>query len=295
MDTVLVAGATGYLGRFVVNELSERGYRVKALVRNSDALKYRGNYFEPKVIDKIDEIIEGDITKPETLKEVCNGVNYVFTSVGITKQKDGLTYMDVDYQGNLNLLREAESCNVKKFIYIHVLGDHLDVPVLQAKKRFVQKLKQSPINHLIIKPTGYFSDLTEYLEMAAKGKVYLIGDGKNKMNPIHGSDLAKFCVNNFDKDNVELEVGGPEVLSYKKMANLAFKSADKKEKVVNVPIWVVSPFIRLLKIFNKRYYALALFFCNVMTNDIVAPRYGKIKLETYYRDFMEKRNDTSKS
>ncbi|NBI29855.1 SDR family oxidoreductase [Chengkuizengella marina] len=291
MDTVLVAGATGYLGRYIVNELSDHGYKVKVLVRNPKSLNHQGKYFEPAVINKINEIIEGDITKPKTLKGMCTGVDYVFTSVGITKQKDGLTYMDVDYQGNLNLLREAESSNVKKFMYIHVLGDHLDVPVLQAKKRFVQELKQSPINHLIVKPTGYFSDLTEYLEMAAKGKVYLIGDGNNKMNPIHGRDLAKFCVNHFEKDNVELEVGGPEVLSYKKIATLAFKSLNQKEKVMSVPIWIVKPLIRMLKIFNKRYYALALFFCTVMTNDIVASTYGKIKLETYYKEYVVKRKE----
>ena len=46
----------------------------------------------------------GEITKPETIKEVCRNVDIVISTVGITKQKDGLTYENVDYLANLNLL-----------------------------------------------------------------------------------------------------------------------------------------------------------------------------------------------
>ncbi|OEH92060.1 SDR family oxidoreductase [Bacillus solimangrovi] len=291
MKTILVAGATGYLGRYVVDELKECGYKVKVLVRNAESLKREGKYFEPAVINRVDDIIEGDITKPETIKGICNDVDYVFTSVGITKQNDGLTYMDVDFQGNLNLLREAEISKVKKFMYIHVLGDHLNVPVLQAKRKFVQELKQSAVNHIIIKPTGYYSDLTEYLEMALKGRVFMIGDGNHKMNPIHGKDLAEFCVQAFENNSAELEVGGPEVYSYKMIASLAIKSANKTDKVVTLPIWMVKLAIRALKIFNKRYYEMTLFFFSVITNDVIAPRYGRIDLETYYKNYLENKED----
>ena len=54
--------------------------------------------------DSIDEIFEGEVTKPETLNKICDGIDVVISSIGITRQKDGLTYMDVDYQGNKNLL-----------------------------------------------------------------------------------------------------------------------------------------------------------------------------------------------
>ena len=47
----------------------------------------------------MDEVRVGQVTTPETLKGVCDGIDIVFSSVGITKQKDGLTFRDVDYQG----------------------------------------------------------------------------------------------------------------------------------------------------------------------------------------------------
>jgi uncharacterized protein YbjT (DUF2867 family) len=67
-------------------------------------------------------IIFAEITKPETLNGIMNDVDVVISTVGITKQKDDLTYMDVDYQANLNLLNEAKKSGVKKFIYVSALN-----------------------------------------------------------------------------------------------------------------------------------------------------------------------------
>ncbi len=81
MKRVLVAGATGYLGGFVAREFKERGYPVRVLVRSAERLG---------ALRKIvDEVVVAEITRPDTLKGVCDGMDIVFSSVGITKQKDG--------------------------------------------------------------------------------------------------------------------------------------------------------------------------------------------------------------
>ena len=54
--------------------------------------------------------------------------------------------------------------------------------------------RKSGLDYAVIRPTGYFSDMSENLKMAKSGRVYLIGDGYHKINPIHGADLAKVCV-----------------------------------------------------------------------------------------------------
>lgn len=99
MKKVLVAGATGYLGRYVVKELKKQGYWVRALARNPEKLKDLEEF--------VDDMFVGEVTKPETLDKVCDGIDFVISSVGITRQKDGLTFMDVDYRGNKNLLDAA--------------------------------------------------------------------------------------------------------------------------------------------------------------------------------------------
>ena len=114
MKKILVAGATGYLGRFVVKALKERGYWVRALGRDAARLDSIKEY--------VDELFIGEVTNPSSLDGICDGIDVVFSSVGITRQKDGLTYTDVDYQGNRNLLSSAETSDVSKFVYVHVLN-----------------------------------------------------------------------------------------------------------------------------------------------------------------------------
>jgi uncharacterized protein YbjT (DUF2867 family) len=140
--------------------------------------------------------------------------------------------MDVDYQGNSNLLKEALHHGVKKFIYVSVLNGQFlkDLKMIAAKEQFVDELKASGIEYAIIRPNGFFSDMAELLAMAEKGTVYLFGKGELKGNPIHGADLAKYIVQKLDSDETELDIGGPDVLSQNQMAQAAFKAVGKKEK-----------------------------------------------------------------
>ena len=136
MKRVLVAGATGYLGHFVCRELRARGYFVRALVRSPHKLD--------RLWDVTDEIVHGEVTKPETLNRVCENMDAVFSSVGITRQKDGLSFRDVDYQGNLNLLEEARRAGVRKFVYVSVLHgqDLTQLDIVKAHEDFVAELEK---------------------------------------------------------------------------------------------------------------------------------------------------------
>src|SRR5579885_3064042 len=192
---VLVAGASGYLGRFIAEELKARGHWIRVLVRDADALKVPGRYLAPAIHGLVDEIFVGDVTKPNTLEHVCQNIDVLISALGITRQS-GASHMDVDYQGNKNLLHLALQASVRKFIYVHVFNASIlqFLENVQAKQKFVDDLQGSGMAHTVLCPTGFFSDMTEFLQMAKKGRVYLIGDGISRINPIHGADLAKVCV-----------------------------------------------------------------------------------------------------
>ena len=279
MKKVLVAGATGYLGRYLVQELKKQGYWVRALARNTKKLDDLKN--------NIDDIFEAEVTKPETLTGICDNIDVVISSIGITRQKDGLTYMDVDYQGNSNLLREDSRSGIKKFIYVSVLkGQSLkNLKMVEAKERFVENLKASGIKYAIIRPNGFFSDMTELLTMADKGKVYLFGSGEFKGNPIHGADLAEYMVQKLDSDETELDIGGPDVLSQNQMTRAAFKAVGKKEKMVYIPLWIKNIIINLVRWFSsQKTYGPIEFFMTVMAMDMVAPAFGKYHLEDFFME-----------
>ena len=90
---VLVAGATGYLGKFVVEAFKERGYWVRALTRDEARLAEAGPFTAPGIAnDDVDEIFVGELTDPSTLDGLMDGIDIVFSSVGISRQRDGLTF-----------------------------------------------------------------------------------------------------------------------------------------------------------------------------------------------------------
>ena len=278
MKKVLVAGATGYLGRYVVKELKKQGYRVRALARNVNKIEDLKEF--------IDDVFKAEVTNPESLKGICNDIDYVISSIGITRQKDGLTFMDVDYQGNKNLLNEALKSGISKFIFVSVLNAHLmeDLKVIEAKEKFVDELKASGLDYSIIRPTGFFSDMLEFLTMAKKGRVSLFGSGENRINPIHGSDLAEVCVNAINGNEKELNIGGPETYTYSQIAEMAFSVLNKKPKISRLPDWINKIIISLLRIFtSSKVYGPVEFMMRVMTMDVVGEAYGRESLEDYYR------------
>lgn len=285
MKKVLVAGSTGYLGRYLVRALRAKGFWVRALARNPDALQRPGKHLAPPVWADVNEVFTGEITKPDTLKGVCAGIDCVVSAIGITRQKDGVSFRDVDYQGNVNLLREAEARGVDRFMYISVFrGNELPGMLNAAKEQFVARLRQSAIGQVIVRPTGYFSDLAEVLQMAVKGRVYLIGNGSKRMNPIHGADLADFCADHLTGEKGEFNIGGPEVFMHRDIARLAFQAAGKPEKITTIPAWLFRVGISPLKPISPNDFGAAQFLLNVMTHDMAAPCYGSRDLLTHFRE-----------
>ena len=277
IQRVLVAGATGYLGEYVAQELKARGHFVRALARSPEKLEgIRGC---------LDEAVEAEVTQPETLAQVCNGINVVFSSVGITRQKDGMTFRDVDYQGNKNLLEAAIRAGVKKFVYVSVLNGpnlrHLDI--VRAHEDFVDELRASGIEYAVLRPTGYFSDMGEMLEMARKGRVWLIGSGKRRVNPIHGADLAVACADAIEGADGEIEVGGPETMTWEEVAAVAFDAAGKRARVTRIPEWLMWSAVRLVRLFSRHQGELLAFFTTMAATDVVAPPTGTHTLEDHFR------------
>jgi uncharacterized protein YbjT (DUF2867 family) len=260
-----------------------RSYPVKAIVRHPDRL-------EEKNIE-VSEVVEAQITDPESIKDCCQEIDVVISTVGITNQKDGLTYMDVDYQANMNLLEEAKKSGVKKFIYISVLnGEKLRHTALcNAKEQFVEELKSSGLEYCVIRPNGFFSDISQFYGMAEKGRIVLLDEGDSKINPIHGEDLAAVCVDAIEKQDQEIKVGGPETLTYNQIARLAFEVLGTEPKITYMPGFVGFGVLKMVKLFTgSKFYGPMEFFLTVMATDMVAPEYGKHTLKEFFTDMKAK-------
>lgn len=276
---VLVVGATGYLGKFLITELKRQGYWVRVLSRDKRKI-------EP-VKNLIDEVFLGEATQPETIIGLCKDIDIVISSLGITKQKDGLTYRDVDYQANRNILNQALRDNVTQFMYISVFNAHklCHLEIVKAKEKFVQALIEADIEHTIIRPNGFFSDMSEFVKMAKKGRIYLFGDGEYRANPIHGADLAKACVERLELKGGEFDIGGPEILTQNEIASQAFEVVNKTSKMTYIPLWFRNLTVKLVRIFTSvKTYGPIEFFMTVLAMDMVAPTYGQHTLKEYFQE-----------
>jgi uncharacterized protein YbjT (DUF2867 family) len=286
---VLVAGATGYLGRYAVREFKRRGFWVRVLARNPEKLKVKGPFMEPAIDHLHDDLFVVEITRQETLRGLCDDIDIVFSSIGITRQRDGVSFMDVDYRGNKNLLSAALNSGVSKFVFVSVFKADQITHLAEAREMFVNDLKQSGLPYAILRPTGYFSDMSEYLKMARSGRVLVLGSGRNKINPIHGRDLAEVCVDSADHNHRQTEkaVGGPRTYTYDEIGSLAFDVLGKKKKIIHIPLWLVQQITNVLRLFNSHRYQVARFFTTVMGNDFVAPKAGSYRLERYFEEMSE--------
>lgn len=278
MQNIAIAGATGYLGKHILKELNQNGIKPTIMTRR----------WSTDLDHKVNNVFYVDFSQLSTLNKKLSGIDIVISSLGITRQKDNLTYMDVDYQANSNLLKEAKLSGVKKFIYISALnGEKLrDIKIFEAKEKFVDELKNSGLEYLIIRPNGFFSDMKDFLEMAQKGRVFLFGDGKKKLNPIHGNDLATFIVKSMDSvSNKELKIGGPKIYTHTQIAELAFKSSGKQIKITYIPDWFRKLILKALPIFtSSKTYGPIEFFLNAIGIDMIAPKFGRHTLDEFYQN-----------
>ena len=277
---ILVAGATGNLGKALIPVLHQRGKEVVALVRSGSQSRLQ------PLKNHVTETVVAEITKPDIAASVFSGVHTVISSVGITRQRDGLTYDQVDYGGNLNLLQAAERGGVQRFIYVSVVGADRDVrvPVIQAKRRFEKALIESTLKWQIVRPSGFFTDMTDVWKMALRGTVHLFGDGQSKISPIDTVDLAEAIADLLEAEPRQiLSIGGPADFSWNEIAELACRVAGKSCTICHWPKWLLRATLAITRVISRATYGTLSFLGHVMTNDTTAPNHGSCKLEGFFR------------
>lgn len=280
---VLLAGAFGNLGFEILKQLVEKKYEVIA----ADLKEKENNGLEGKYTFKAI-----DATNPETLKGICDGVDTVITTMGLTTSSTRFTAYDIDYQGNLNLYNEAKKANVRKFNYISVIScdepGAEKVPMLHAKYMLEQEIKKGDMSYVIYRPTGYFYDIAKVFKpYVDKGEMQLLKGYHNvKANVVDCPDFAKFIVEHMDDENVTYNVGGKETYTYEEMAKMCFKAVNKPVIIKDSPIWMFSILANLPKIKKEGKHDIIMFSKWTLSHDLVGDtKVGEASFAEYIKDY----------
>lgn len=271
---ILLAGAFGHLGSDVLKALCKTDNEIIA----ADAVI--------KEVDGLDsskyQTLKIDLTKPETLKGICDGVEVVITTVGLTGASTRFTNYDIDYKGNLNLVNEAKRANVKHFAYISVINaDKGDgIPMVHSKYLLEQELKKSGLTYVIYRPTGYFYDIAHVFWPMIKSKsVQLLKVKKDPVaNVIDTRDFADFIIKTMMDENKTYNVGGMETYTYREIAEM-FYNADgvTNGPIKTVPAFMMSVLANLPKIKKQGKSDVIKFSKFTLTNDC----YGDTEVKGY--------------
>ncbi|MFK7992219.1 MAG: SDR family oxidoreductase [Sandaracinaceae bacterium] len=273
-ETVVVAGATGYLGGHVVRAARDAGYHVRGLARDAARL------------GPVDESFVGQATQPETLTGLFDGASVAFSSVGVRHLRRRPTIWEVDERANLNLVDEAERAGVRRFVFVSVLGGATlrdRFPAAEARERVVDRLRASGMSYAVLRPSGFYNDMLETLSMAQRGRVWLFGDGSAELNPIHGADLADACVQAFRSETRdEADVGGPEVWSMRQIGELAFQALDRPARFGHLPLGLLSAAASMALPFHTNLHALLRMLDVFHRSPRLAPPVGTHRLLPFF-------------
>ena len=279
---ILVVGASGYAGRHIVEQAHRRGHRVRAVVRDKARAESAGAWGAPSLTNMVDEWAVGDVTDRSLTAGVCDGVDAVISALGVTRQK--ADPWDIDYRANLNILESARAHDVIRFCYVNAIhAESIRSQLTRAKTAFAQALIQSPLAHQVVSPSGYFSDMSSIAQMARRGRVYLLRP-QGQVNPIHGADVAAYCLDKVESGQEgSYDIGGPEVLSWREVAQYAFEAVGRPAKITVIPPRLADGVMKGIGLIKPRVADTLSFMLWGLTHDCVGETTGTHRLLDFYR------------
>jgi len=286
----LIAGATGSLGGRVTRMLLERGERVRTMVRGSSAGRATANrHTAPEQLRAWGaELIEADLTRPETLPPTLEGVTHVFTSASATKRGSTDTLETVDVEGSAALARAAAAAGVQQLVYLSVHGAHADAgwDVRRQKGRAEDAVRAAGVPATVLRPAKFMQDWIGYLlgvqlqasAAAGQPRVQLIGDGDVPQSFVDEGDVARLAVAVLGRDDTlgETIALAAEVATYRDLVARIANLLGIEVAVASLPLGSTIDTVpdEIAGIVSAYLSAPAAMGPDTLTTPEVAERYG---------------------
>lgn len=205
-DRILVIGATGMLGRPVVERLHAEGFAVRALVRSPE----RARNLLPAGVD----IIQGDVTQPETLARALDGC--VGVHINLKGGPDEADYERIEHQGTRAIAQAARAAGVRQLTYLsaYTIAAHTATsPEARAKWRAEEAIRASGVPYTIFRATWFM----ETLPLFVRGRTAtVIGRQPHRLHWLAAGDYARMVAQSYRTSEAlgqALYLYGPEALT----------------------------------------------------------------------------------
>jgi uncharacterized protein YbjT (DUF2867 family) len=239
---ILVTGGAGFVGGHVVHELRGRELPVRCLVRDPAKAGQLASWGC--------ELIQGDMTDPESLRRAVSGVDRVIHLVAIRQGKEE-EFRRIMVEGTASLLEAATQAGVGRFVHMSALGTSEEtkdlVPYYRAKWDSELLVRSSDIPWVIFRPSFVFAAdggiLPTFAKLARLAPVTpIVGSGKQRIQPIWIDDVATYFADAVERDDVTgriVELGGPEVVSWDEFWERLKRVRGLRRPSVHVPMGVM--------------------------------------------------------
>jgi uncharacterized protein YbjT (DUF2867 family) len=209
---IIVLGASGFLGRNIIQRLADEGYDITAGVHSDSNSSY------PTLLCDFSK--DDDV---ELWEKRLKGFDVVINTVGLIQENGTLTFKNVHEKTPQAIFRACEKAGVKKVIQISALGadEGAKTSYHLTKKAADDTLRQLSVDSCILKPSIIYGEggksTALFSALANLPFLPLIDDGEQKLQPIFIDDFVETVVAAIKskEHKCELNLVGPKALSYK--------------------------------------------------------------------------------
>jgi len=227
-----VTGATGFIGRHLVNTLLTKGYKVRALVRQPLEYKVEGAVTKP-----------ADISDTESLRSALEGVHTAYYLVHSMKNK-GHEFAQIDRVGAENFLRAAENTGVERIIYLGGLGETGLSEHLKSRAEVGAILQSGRVQTTVLRAAiivGSGSAAWEMLRQLVEHLPVMTTPRwvETKCQPIALRDVLGYLVGCAEVERTAggtYDIGGPDILTYRQMMMQVAEILGKRVRIYGIPI-----------------------------------------------------------
>jgi len=238
---IAIFGAGGFLGKYLIRELTKLEYRIKIATRNP----YQKGYLKPLGNPGQIELFKTNIFDSEDVKRVLENCDLAINLVGILYETRKQKFSHVHSQFPYLLSNLCNEMGIKNLVHISALGIKERHPsyYMRSKLEGEKNIQHNFKSSVILRPSVVFGAEDKFFNTFASIAQFspflpLVGGGKTKFAPIYVGDVAKAIVKVVELNNSEpkiYELGGPKNYSFKELMEILLTEIKKKRFLIPIP------------------------------------------------------------